>query len=420
MTLRRSSGFATLALALLFACVLPVCAQDNWQQGRQAFEGADYASALTYFEAARDAGQSGPAVHYNIGVCQYKLERYIDAEATFTLIARQFPQMRKLAEYNLGLVAVKRRSPDAARAHFLTAYELSADDEKLRILSSNMLQRTASSAEVPTYWLGSFGFRAGFDDNVALRDELGLPAGTTTDSPMVDAFVSVQGPYRENSRLRLDAAAYAITYLDIHDFDQNVLRLGAVYDWYQGDWHTEIGLHAGYGTLGGDGFDQSANANVRVNRRLSAESQVSAQYRYDDVSAATSVFAGIDGSRQRVDLRYRWAQRSRSLILRLVYETNDRIDPGVSPDRSDFRIDYRYEPETGFGFEAGAQYRSSEYKSLVPVRSEDLTMIRIGISKSLRSNWQLLGQIQHSDNNSSDSQFSYQRNVITIGALKIF
>lgn len=420
MTLRRSFHFAMLACVIFLAHGAPAYAEDPWRQGQEAFERSDYISALGFFESAREAGQSGPAVHYNIGVCQYKLARYFDAEATFALIARQYPRMRGLADYNLGLIEMKRDRADSARLHFLSAYELSADDEKLRTLSANMLLRADAIIEAPAYWLGSFGFRAGYDDNVALRDDLGLPAGTTVDSPMADVFVSLQGPFRDSSHLRLDAAVYAVTYLDIHDFDQNALSLGAVYDRTFGAWRTEAGLYAGYGTLGGDGFDQTGSASISASRRLTPQSRISIRYRYDDVSAAGSVFTGIEGSRQRLDTRYRWSRQRQNLALRYTYETNDRSDPGVSPDRHDVRVDFRYESDRGLGYEAGGQLRSSEYKSLTPIRSEDLVTIYIGVTKNFRSNWQVLGQFRYSDNDSSDAQFSYQRKVFTIGMLKNF
>jgi len=420
VTLRRSFRFAILAYAIFLAHGAPAYAEDPWRQGQEAFERSDYVGALGFFESAREAGQSGPAVHYNIGVCQYKLAHYSDAESTFALIARQYPRMRGLAEYNLGLVDMKRDDADTARLHFLSAYELSDDDEKLRTLAANMLLRADAKTEAPAYWLGSFGFRAGYDDNVALRDDLGLPAGTTVDSPMADVFVSLQGPFRDSSHLRLDAAVYAVTYLDIHDFDQNALSLGAVYDRTFGRWRTEAGLYAGYGTLGGDGFDRTGSGIIGASRRLTPQSRISLRYRYDDVSAAGSVFSGIEGSRQRLDTRYRWSRQRQNLSLRYTYETNDRTDPGLSPDRHDVRIDFRYQPESGLGYEAGGQLRSSEYKSLTPVRNEDLLMIYIGITKDFRSNWQVLGQFRYSDNDSSDPQFSYQRNVLTIGMLKNF
>jgi len=395
-------------------------AEDAWQLGKQAFERANYGDALDYFESARDAGQSGPAVHYNIGVCQYKLARYRDSDATFSLIARQYPRMHGLAEYNLGLVDLKLDDAGAARLHFLSAYELSTGDETLRTLSSNMLLRTDTKVESPAYWMGSFGFRAGHDDNVELRDDLGLPVGTTTDSPMVDAFASLTGPFRDDSHLRLDAAVYAVTYFDIHDFDQNVLSVGAVYDWTFGAWRTEAGLYAGYSTLGGDGFDKTGSGSIRFSRRLTLDSRFSIRYRYDEVGAENSFFSGIEGSRQRLDALYRWSRQRRNLSLRYIYETNDRLDPSVSPDRHDVRIDYRYDPESGLGYEVGGQLRSSEYDRLATGRNEDLFLAYVGITKNFRSNWQILSRLQYSENDSSDSQFSYERTVITLGILKNF
>ena len=149
MILRKSFRCAALASAIFLAAGTTAFAADAWQLGKQAFAGADYSAALDYFESARDTGQAGPAVHYNIGVCQYKLARYRDSEVTFSLIARQFPRMRGLAEYNLGLVDLKLGDTSAAEQHFLSAYELSADDETLRALSSNMLFRTDVETESP-------------------------------------------------------------------------------------------------------------------------------------------------------------------------------------------------------------------------------------------------------------------------------
>jgi len=418
--LRKSIRCAVLACVIFLAPGTAAFAEDAWQLGKQAFDRAEYSVALEYFESAREAGQPGPAVHYNIGVCQYKLARYNDSEATFSLIASQFPSMRGLAEYNLGLVAWKLSDIPAAQQHFLAAYESSDDDETLRTLSANMLLRTDAKTESPVSWVGSFGFRAGYDDNVALRDDLGLPVGTTVESPMADAFVSLLGPFREDSHLHLDAAFYAITYFNIHDFDQNALSLGAIYDWNIGGWRAEAGLYAGYGTLGGDGFDKTASGSIGFSRHLSRESQFSLRYRYDEVGAESSIFSGIEGSRQRLDGRYRWSRQHQHLSLRYIYEINDRLDPSVSPDLHDLRIDFRYDPESGLGYEVGGQLRSSEHDRLAAGRSEDLFLAYVGITKNFRSKWQFQGRFQYSENDSSDSQFSYERAVVTLGILKNF
>ena len=72
------------------------------------------------------------------------------------------------------------------------------------------------------------------------------------------------------------------------------------------------------------------------------------------------------------------------------------------------------------GFEIGAEFRTTEYDDLVPIRDEDLTKLSLGISRSMVSDWQLLAQYTYANNDSSDPTFSYTRNQFTVGVLKIF
>ena len=412
-----------LTRILLVALLVPAAAaasDDSWQQGLHAFQQNDYESALVFFHSARDAGQGGPAVHYNIGVCQYKLARYLDAKKTFELIESRFPEFLALAEYNLGLVALKLNRNDDARQHFRKSYDLSTDDETLRTLSATMLGRTEPESEISPSWYGAIGFRAGYDDNVALRDELGLPLGTTAESPVADFYGSLGIPFTDGGEFRFDAGLYAVRYFDTDEFDQNAVRAGVLYDHHHGQWRTRAGVHAGYGTLGGDGFDQTGTLSLRLDRRLTQSSSLGIRYRYDEISAAESLFSGIEGSRQRIDAGYRWYSADRSLLVNFQVESNDRADPGVSPTRNKLRIDYRFTPLTGWGYEAGAEYRSSDYDDLDPKRTEDLITLKLGISRMLNEDWQILAEYLYSDNDSDDSTFTYDRNRLTLALMRIF
>ena len=408
---------------LLIALLTPadaLASDDFWQSGTQAFEQDDYEKALVIFESARDAGQSGPAVHYNIGVSQYKLGRYRDARNTFELIANRYPRMQALVEYNLGLVALKLNRNDDARQHFRRSYDLSADDETLRTLSATMFARTEPAAEVDSNWFGAIGFRAGYDDNVALRDDLGLPLGTTAESPMADVYGSIGIPFSDGGAFRFDASLYAVRYFDLDEFDQNAIRVGVIFDHYYGQWRTRAGVHAGYGTLGGDGFDETGSLTIRFDRRLTQSSSFGIRYRYDDISAAESLFSGIEGSRQRIDARYRWYSDVRSLLVNFQVESNDRTDPGVSPTRNRLGINYRFTPFSGWGYEAGAELRRSDYDDLIPVRTEDLITLRAGVTRTLGQDWRMLAEYLYSDNDSSDGTFSYDRNRITLTLMRTF
>ena len=98
----------------------------EWKSGSAAFASGNYADALSYFESARDGGLDSPAVHYNIAVCQYSLNDYAAARETFQLIARRFPSMQGLAEYNVGLAERRLGNEVAAQRQFVNAYRHSA------------------------------------------------------------------------------------------------------------------------------------------------------------------------------------------------------------------------------------------------------------------------------------------------------
>ncbi len=398
------------------------CIADStdWANGTIAFQEGDYQTALRYFENAKQDGQDGPAVHYNAAVCNFKLGRYESAAANFQLISNRYPKMRGLAEYNLGLVAQRKKDSEAAVGHFLSAYRLSPDDPKLRILASNRLRELEPELRTASKWTGALGIRAGFDDNVALRDETGLPATLATESPVADLFASIKGPYNGESGFRIDASLYVIKNFDADEFDQSELYGGVTYDWNPGEWRLQAGLHGSAGTLGGDSFDRKAGGDFQAIRYLNQDSEIGFSYVYDDIQETDVFFAGIAGSRQQLQTRYRWYSGERRFTLRYRQEENDRLDPDVSPKRKSLSADYGYQPDTGWGYEGGFKYRSSRFDEMAVPRDEDLLTVNVALTRSIIRNWLLLIDYQYSNNDSSDPIFSYKRNVITVGAINVF
>lgn len=416
---RLRAQWLSLPLIALAGAAHPATT-DDWAAGQQAFQARDYAAALLHFQQARAAGVDGPAVHYNIAVSQFKLERYEAAAQTFALIARRFPQMRGLAEYNLGLVARRLGNTADARTHFLRAYELSPGNRKLRVLSSRRLREIEPEIRTASRWTGAIGVRAAHDDNVALRDEAGLPVGTTAESPMLDLFAMVRGPWDGRSGFGLDGSAYLVRYVDAEEFDQSNVRGGVFYDWRLDGWRIQAGVHVSAGTLGGDAFDRKAGVDASATRYLGNGASVALEYVHDEVSDADSRFAGIAGTRHQLDARYRWHRDGHSLRVRAGFETNDRDDPGVTADRSRAGVRYDYRRETGLGFGAGVELRSSDYDELPEPRDEDLLTLSTGLTYTLATDWQFQLEFRHSDNDSTDETFSYDRTQLTLGALKLF
>jgi tetratricopeptide (TPR) repeat protein len=366
---------ALLATLLLIASTGGVAADPDsaWESGSAAFAAGQYDEALRHFEEARNGGLGGPAVHYNIAVCQYSMDNYRAARDTFQLIANKFPSMRGLAEYNVALAERRLGNPAAAQRQFVAAYRHSSD-EKVRALAVSQL--TELERELRSDWYGLVGVQAGYDDNVALRDSLGLPAGVTAESPMADLFAALSGPVA--SGLELNGSLYAVTYSDASEFDQAELRVGTRYTVDRGSWRHRGGLFGVAGTLGGSSFNREVNLDLRSTRYLGNDASFELSLRYDEIKSAQLRFDGIEGSRSRFDLRYRWSGVGHSLAVRLGLEANDRRDANASPSRQRVQADYGYQINDRWGLESSAYFRISDYDDLTLRRTEDLLSWAVG------------------------------------------
>lgn len=414
---------AALFLSFIFLAATQVMAADvdaDWLAGQQAFQREEFAVALTHFESARSAGLDSPAVHYNVAVCHFKLENFTAASREFLQISERFPRMRGLAEYNLGLAAHRSGNDNLARQYFVNAYRNSSDDEKLRALSSMMLDRIAPTTAASNRWAGAIGARIGNDDNVILRDEIELPEGTISESSMMDAFATVRGPLGKLRGLGFDATAYVIQYFDASEFDQSEFQGKLHYTWQPADWRIQFGIQASTSALGGDSFDRKAGASIRASRPIGRNTLIDLRLTFDEVSAANAVFPGIEGSRQQFDARYRWSQANHNVVARYWAEKNTRNDPGVSPTRGKLGLMYRFQAPKGFGFELGVDIRNSDYDDLAVPRHEDLTTFRVGPTFAVASGWLLSLELRNSENDSSDPNFSYDRSQVTLGIMKTF
>jgi hypothetical protein len=408
------------SIIVLLATAAAAAPAEDWEAGKRAFGDGDFVAALTFFEAARDAGMDTPAVHYNIGVSQYKAARYRQSAKTFAMISERFPAMRGLAEYNRGLVALQLGNEPDAREYFLRAWQSSPDHPEIRVLASQQLRELEASVPPASRWSGAIGLRAGHDDNVALRDEAGLPLGTTTESPMADFFAVVQGPWSQRSGVRFDGSVYSVRYFDADEFDQTEVRGAVFYDWRPNAWRLQLGAHATASTLGGDSFDRKAGVNALVARELGRNIVIDVSYTYDDVRDADEIYAGIKGDRQLAEFRYRWYYEGHRVQLRYARETNDRLDPAVSPERNRFGVEYWFRPERGFGYEAGIDFRNSDFDKLATPREEDLLTIWGALTYGFAEKWTAVLDYRFADNDSTDPTYTYDRTEITLGFLRTF
>lgn len=409
------------ARCLLLLCVLvaaPTSVEAQQDEGptaafaaaERAFAGGDYRQALEQFEAAREAGETGPALEFNIGVCHYKLAEYAAAAGAFREVAERYPAMRGLATYNLGLALLKQQRDAAARRAFALARE--AGDPKIAALAEQQLERLGGGAAQATrrgWALLDLGL--GHDDNVALIDTSLLTAESTA-SAFNEIFAIGSQPLA-TSPWTLDGSAYLVRYPQAAAFDQTAIELGASYVWSWRGWRARVEPRYGRTTLGGKGFEGRLAAALELERSFAAlrlDLSVSHE-RIDELDAA---FAFVAGTRDRIGARLGHQGPRASFWVGYEHERNDRDGANVSPDRDRIRARYRYRWTDVWAFEAQLLQRTSRYDALATPRRETLDEISVAALRRLPRGWRLETRYGRSHNDSSDPAYAYRRGRIVV------
>ena len=411
-------------LLLTAACVLLALARAAhgtdagalFAEGEQAFSAGRYADALRLFEAAREAGSTGPSSYYNIGVCQYRLGDYDAAEVTFATLATEFPAMRELAQYNRGLALRANGDLAGARAAFQNA--ASSSDEKIVALANAQLEEIGAPlvVEEPT-WSAYFSGGLGYDDNVALVDELILPSSEAS-SPLAEVLGVLTRDFGTRP-LRLDASAYAVSYPDVREFDQTAVRLTLAAEQRIGSWLLFVGPTLGRSTFDGDGFDELIGADLRLRRGVADGLTFEMRALYDDAGAGDPRFDYLEGSRSLLRLSLEHAGAGR---LRGAYEVedNDRADPGVTSSRQRWSVFYQRPLSSVWSVEAGFSHRTSDYDEAITPREEKLNEISLAARRQLGRYWVLNLDYQSFDNDSTVDEFTYDGQRVVLGLSRSF
>lgn len=394
-----------------------VCAAEDsnayFAEASAAFASGDYARALELFEAMRVAGADGPSVPYNIGVCQFKLGRYADAEREFTALAARFPSMAGIAAYNRGLALLELERRDEARAAFSTAR--ASGDDKISALAADRLAELGAPPSAPsTPWTGLVDTSIGYDDNVALVDELTLPAGQSGQSSLLEVLAFATRSAGPSVPLRVDLSAYAVSYPDAGEFDQTSLAVGAAYERRSGAWRFEIGPHYDRSTLGGDDFEAELGVGARAQRAVGERSRLVFAVAYEDVSALDSQFDFLEGSQWRLGVSL--LPRVEGVRVSYDVELNDRVTAGASPDRQRVAVGYRWRIARAWQLDGAVSYRRSSY-DVAGGSDERLAELRVGAGRDLMHGWRLALDYRRSDNDADIAAYSYTGNryAATIG-----
>lgn len=387
--------------------------------GEAAFAEGDYEAALSAFEQAREQGADGAAVHYNIGVCQYRLEEYAAAAETFRLIAERFPGMRDVADYNLGLALVEQNRTESARAAFARAER--GGDETVARLAAAMLGRLGRGETAgERSMVALVDVAAGYDDNVALLDELSLPASDVPDSTLLEALGYVNMPFGESERFGFEATGYAIDYRDAAPYDQAALRAGLDYRPAAAGRRVTLGPYYERTQLGGRGFEQRVGVDVDVSTSIGERAALSFRVGVAQVEDLHARFSFVEGDQWRARVRLRHPLASGTFSARYDWEDNDRAAASVSPTRNRLTVDWRRRISARWEAGLGLRYRRSNYDELATPRTEELRELRLDLARDVARGWQVTGALRLADNDASNSVFAYERELWSAGLRKVF
>jgi hypothetical protein len=302
-----------------------------------------------------------------------------------------------------------------AAAAFAIAQKSS--DPTIARLSAARLGTTGDVA--PRAWSGFASFALGHDDDVALLDELSLPAGASAASAFSEWVGAFSRTLGSSLPMRLDASAYLVRYPDAGDYDQDAVRLGFAVLGTHGAWRFEGGPYYDNDRLGGSGFEHLVGAAARARRALGERTRVDLRIAVEDVGSSAAQYDYIEGARRQLRAT---VERDVGLTRwRFGYglETNSRADASVSPRRDRWSLEYLRSIDA-WSLGGALLYRMSRYSGAAPARSEDLKEIALTGRRTLPRDYLVELTLQHSANDSSDARYAYRANRVGIGVAKSF
>lgn len=419
MRLAKALTFSFLFLMLFSAhasaAVVDTKTNELFNKGVDAFGTGDYETALVWFTAAQEAGLDSAALHYNLGVSYFKLEKYKGAAAEFQRLLND-PGTEALARYNLGLIALRTQNQSEAQSHFQSALRLSGND-KLKELAARQLEKLEKEPARSTTWSGYVSLGAGRDDNVTLDIE-----GTVDSSAVRDEFAelyaygNVQLAGSQKNGVQVNVRGYQLTYRDIDEFDYTNLEISPEIDRQWGGWHTSFTGNIGLVYLGGAFFERLAGSGIRGVRPLTPDLSLDLGYQFTHI-AAEDDYDYLSGMSHQFSFGVRSTLFDAHSRLNYFLELNSRNDDSY-PTRHGIRINVNKDIDAFWATELLLGYRFSEYQGL-PRKDKRL---RLGVKLSRKIPWgvKLFGKYIYTRNDSNDEQNEYENNTVVFGLERYF
>ncbi|MDH5445894.1 MAG: tetratricopeptide repeat protein [Gammaproteobacteria bacterium] len=415
-------SFSLLCLTLLPVCPAYASGENDFQAGLEAFKIKQYKIAIRLFNTAHRQGMRTASLNYNLAVSYFKLGKYSQAKRWFEQ-AREYPNIKYLAEYNLGLIALKQNNSPVAQTHFETVL---ANTQQVSLIKLAKYRLEKLGIPTDKSWSVFASIEHGQDNNVTVASNE-APSKKTSSYTDYYLFGSLQVLGTDKNGLQVEAYVLDSKYHSLQTENMQLKSIGLNLPFTTGNWQNDAGIDYLESTLGGKDFQQTTIYELKTKYPTSATGELRLRYRYYEIDS-TPIYAELDGSKQRARMEFRQTRKNDRFRLYYEFETNDRNETpastaNYSPIRSTVRTAYTYLFTDKLEAKVDLAWRYSEYPrwrytsttgTFSAIRADVRLKSSLEISYYLNTNWFLTAKTSHTRNDSNLNRYSYKRQVNSI------
>lgn len=431
----------TTALCLslyLGAASQPALADNNLQQGNQAFRAGNFGQALTHFERAYAQGNRTPALQYNRAVTLYKLQRFDKAEAAFRGLLNE-PRWSALAHYNLGRLQEEAGKQAAARRHYEQTLAMT-DNQRLRQIATRKLaQFKATQTRVPSKATGKPKKAAALvslgmthDDNASgLADEL---AGRSSNAEDQYQHLLAYGQYYLQGNSKDGTKIYGLSQTRRFDnfasFNTQVTGTGLTLETPWQQWQTETGVRVLIIQVDGERLANQFTLSGKLGQNWH-KGYLEADYQLSYFSAGDN-YEHLNGWQQKLGISWKKALQSITLEPALIWEYNHRDDKDSDNNfysysfnnltlqtkaHSDISQQWRLYGEVSWGMSWYAddnRHNDLDGNRKKKTRENQTGRLKAGARYRLARHWQVKGEYSHKTVDDTYTLYTYDKNQFTL------
>ena len=415
--MRLSFLHLPFTLALFFSS-LAQADSKAFQTGIEFFKQNRYAQAIEQFDRALQQGDQRAAVHYNLAVSHYKLNKLQDAQKHFRLAARN-DKFYSLSAYSQGLIEAKRDRLQTAIRYFEQVRKDSPLYARAKRMIAKIENEFATRNKPYTDFIdGSVNLSFGNDSNVNRAND-NSPRNISDSYNSVYASISLPLG-KQHTGIGFGASYFNLNYSTLNSDDFSSLRASMFYKTRLGDWKTRSTLSLSSSDLGPTALQDTTRLSVAGSKRLSRDASVKLDVQLDNIRSGDVQYDYLQGSRQRLRGAYRTRFGKLRVDARYRLELNNRDDlanQSFSPTRHTLRAisSYRFTPRLKTSLDLA--WRSSDYpaKGTNPGRTEDRLRIAARMQYRFNKNWLLEGFARQTRNDSDNPLYDYNRSDVYLG-----